>query len=297
MRILWADAKCYQKCACSEISAKLCDDRTKDKRHRFCPKDGSGCICQIQCFATNPFWRHEGKLLGMDRLASWDIDFDKIITDSYAKYREGWWQNNLQLLADFDFKPEFDPEKITPPSDDDEVVDLDKVDVVAKVGELLQKPGHDLLTLPVCASSEFSIEDFATADFPFRIPRLPSHIIELPSHLPRLSSTMTGLRRRFTTPSERDTLQNISRVGIGGSVEKSHRLDTRDLNSYVRQPVFPCTCGDWRSSETQKFLEQLGLGVNQPGFKTEQARKIFTRECPGVSNDPGRNVAHKNKSN
>jgi hypothetical protein len=47
---------------------------------------------QIQCFSTKQFLnRHEGKLLGMDRLASWDIDFKKIITDSYTKYRKGWW--------------------------------------------------------------------------------------------------------------------------------------------------------------------------------------------------------------
>ena len=52
--------------------------------------------------------------------------------------------------------------------------------------------------------------------------------------------------------------------------------------------LFPCTCGDWRSNETQIFMEELGFGKSQPGYKSKAAKDLFTLSCPKVSNHPSR---------
>lgn len=63
----------------------------------------------------------------------------------------------------------------------------------------------------------------------------------------------------------------------------SYQLDMGDLKETGRHNNhFPCTCGDWRSNETQIFMRQLGFGMFQPGYKTDQAKELLTRDCPAV---------------
>lgn len=61
-------------------------------------------------------------------------------------------------------------------------------------------------------------------------------------------------------------------------------LSLGDFQKSHREHLFPCTCGDWRSSETQAFVERLGIGVSQPGSKSKEVERLFSRHCPGVSN-------------
>lgn len=52
---------------------------------------------------------------------------------------------------------------------------------------------------------------------------------------------------------------------------------------YNQNQQFPCTCGDWRSSETPDFMARLGLASNQSDFQTGAAKELFTQICPHVS--------------
>ncbi|KAK0106583.1 hypothetical protein ONS96_004204 [Cadophora gregata f. sp. sojae] len=49
---------------------------------------------------------------------------------------------------------------------------------------------------------------------------------------------------------------------------------------YTQNQQFPCSCGDWRSNETQPFLARLGLAANQSDFQTGAAKELFTQICP-----------------
>jgi hypothetical protein len=44
----------------------------------------------------------------------------------------------------------------------------------------------------------------------------------------------------------------------------------------------PCTCGDWRSSETAEFMNALGIGNFQEGHNSEVAKHLFMKDCPKV---------------
>lgn len=44
----------------------------------------------------------------------------------------------------------------------------------------------------------------------------------------------------------------------------------------------PCTCGDWRSSETFEFMNKLGIGFFQEGHNSSVARHFFMNDCPKV---------------
>ena len=52
---------------------------------------------------------------------------------------------------------------------------------------------------------------------------------------------------------------------------------------YNQNQQFPCTYGDWRSSETPDFMARLGLASNQSDFQTGAAKELFTQICPHVS--------------
>jgi hypothetical protein len=180
----WEDGRCYQKCVCKDdgSATNLCSNEDANAKYRLCPNDGKGCACQLQCLSTNMDKRkNEVQLLGMEQLASWDVDFMKVLVKSYATYR-----TTKGILPDID-------------------------------RSLLKsvKTHGDLLELPTCASSQLDMGDF--------------------------------------------------------------RKDEK------HNSLFPCTCGDWRSSETQIFMKQLGFGKFQPGYKTELAEELFTHDCPRVS--------------
>lgn len=125
--------------------------------------------------------KNEVKLIGLEELESWNVDFRDILINSYLTYRK---MGPRLEEGDKDFDKSYKTE-----------------------GELLE--------LPTCVSSQLNMGDFK--------------------------------------------------------------------NNGWHNNLFPCTCGDWRSSETQIFMNQLGLGMFQPGFKTDQAKQLLTRDCPGVS--------------
>ncbi len=54
-------------------------------------------------------------------------------------------------------------------------------------------------------------------------------------------------------------------------------------HKYNLNQQFPCSCGDWRSSETAEFLSRMGLGSNQTDFTSGAAWELFTQICPHVS--------------
>jgi hypothetical protein len=130
--------------------------------------------------------KNEVKLVGLEQLESWDVDFRDILIKSYHAYR------NAEL-------------------------GLEGSD---KIFHKSYKTKDQLLELPTCASPQVDMGDFKK----------------------------NGWHNR----------------------------------------LFPCTCGDWRSNETQIFMNQLGFGISQPGFKSDLAKELLTRDCPGVRNSPHR---------
>jgi len=185
----WEDGKCYQKCLCKEdgSTSKFCNTLGKDAeaKFRYCPNDPYGCACQLQCFSSNmDASKNEAKLVGIEQLKLWDIDFRDVLIKSYHTYRNA--DLSLEGSGEIFYKS--------------------------------YKTKDQLLELPTCASPQVDMGDF-----------------------------------------KKDGRHNR---------------------------LFPCTCGDWRSNETQIFMNQLGFGISQPGFKSDTAKELLTRDCPGVRISP-----------
>lgn len=191
MALSWQNSKCYQKCLCKEdgSSESLCHNNDQNAKFRYCPQDGNGCACQVQCYTANLHGKNrEIELFGKDKLADWDVRFEDILVNSYDNYRK---THNGNLLTSHS--------------------------LVAAM-----EHGERRLALPTCASSQIIMGDF--------------------------------------------------------------QADTRSPKRINRH--FPCTCGNWRSDETETFMNNLGLGKGQSDYQLGLAKLLFKKDCPRVSYCP-----------
>lgn len=46
--------------------------------------------------------------------------------------------------------------------------------------------------------------------------------------------------------------------------------------------MFPCSCGDWRSSETRSFMDALGMGWSSSALNADEVWETMMQVCPLV---------------
>lgn len=53
-------------------------------------------------------------------------------------------------------------------------------------------------------------------------------------------------------------------------------------NRWKSHKQFACSCGDWRSSETKAFMNQIGMGIGQSDMINKRSKQTLTLICPRV---------------
>lgn len=261
-------------CKEDRSSLTLCNNKDINSKNRYCPSDDSGCACQLQCLASNVDGRkNEVQLVGIDQLASWGIDMREILVESYDNYRNSQAVSKIDNIKDKDRELIVDNIK---GKDNEPIVDNTKdKDTEPEI----DKPDGELIVPEIDETDE--IDEIDEPESKLGVPKLDKRDDDLSDLEDDELDGMSKLDKAFMKAMKAEGQLLALPTCVSAQLDMG---DFKKDSSHNR--LFPCTCGDWRSSETQTFLKQLGLGMFQPGYSSKEAQKIFTRDCPGVSDPP-----------